>query len=160
MKTFSSPKMFAAHLVKLAAISEEVLAHATKKSAEEIRDTAQGMIGQYQDAIGPYAKWEELADSTEAEKARLGFSLDAPLLRTGEMKKSIQETTEGKKAVVGSKDKNMVYHELGTLHIPPRPVLGPAVMHSKERVGKFIGKTTVAWLCGVGWRQPRKISAS
>lgn len=157
MKEFGSPKAFAAHLVRLAAESHEVMSHAVKHSADEIKDTAQGMIGQYQDAIGPYPKWEDLADSTEEEKARLGYPLEAPLLRTGGMQKSIGATTEGTEAAVGTNDPIMVYHEFGTEKMPPRPVLGPAAMHSKERVTKFIGKTTIAWLAGRGWLRPRNL---
>ncbi|EJN07786.1 hypothetical protein [Herbaspirillum sp. YR522] len=153
---FDSPGAFARHLLKLGALQPEVDKHIVEKSAEEVRRTAAGMIGQYQGAIGPYPKWEELADSTEQEKKRLGYSLEAPLLRTGDLKKSIKKTTEGNSAVVGSADKKMVYHELGTLHIPPRPVLGPAAMHSKNRVHGIVGLTAMAWLSGQGWKRPIK----
>lgn len=154
---FSSPKQFAAHLIRLAAESHAVMHHAVTISADEIKDTAQGIIGQYQDAIGPYPKWEDLADSTEAEKARLGYSVDAPLLRTGEMQKSIEQRTIGTEAEIGSNDRKMIWHELGTDRMPPRPVLGPAAMHSKDRVAHFVGKTTLAWLSGKGWVRPRRI---
>jgi hypothetical protein len=154
---FSSPKQFAAHLVRLAAESHEVMHHAVNLSAEEIKLTARGMIGQYQEAVGPYPKWEDLADSTEAEKARLGYSVDAPLLRTADMQKSIEQKTVGAEAAIGSNDQKMIWHELGTEHIPPRPVLGPAAMHSKDRVTHLIGKTVFAWLSGKGWVRPRRI---
>ena len=157
MQEFNSFGAFATHLVKLSASSHEVVSHVTDRSAEEIQKTAQGMIGQYQQAIGPYSKWQDLADSTEAEKARLGYSVDAPLLRTGEMKNSIERTVHGYEAAVGSNDKNMIYHELGTSKIPPRPVLGPAALHSKPRIEKIIGLSVFAWLAGRGWRSPRRL---
>lgn len=157
MKEFNSPGAFARHLLKLAAMMPEVDRHIVQASAEEIRDTAAGMIGQYQKAVGPYPAWQELADSTEEEKARSGYSLEAPLLRTGEMQKSIEYTAERNEAAVGSNDQNMIYHELGTEKIPPRPVLGPAGIHSRERVMKIAGKTTLAWLSGNGFRRPRTL---
>lgn len=154
---FRSPKAFAAHLVKLAAVGPAVVHHATELAAHEIEGTARGMIGHYQDAIGPYPKWEELADSTEAEKARLGYEPDAPLLRSGEMQESIQHQAVGGEAAIGSNDPKMVWHELGTESVPPRPVLGPSAMHSRERVEGMIAKTAFAWLCGAGWVRPRHI---
>jgi hypothetical protein len=154
---FTSPKQFAAHLVKLAAIGPAVTHHAAELAAREIQATARGMIGQYQDAIGPFPKWEELADSTEAEKARLGYPADAPLLRNGAMQESIGHHTVGNEAAVGSNDPKMIWHELGTEHIPPRPVLGPSALHSRERVAGLVGKTALAWLAGRGWARPRRI---
>ncbi|MBW9334594.1 hypothetical protein FEE59_13850 [Herbaspirillum sp. RU 5E] len=156
MIEFKSPGAFALHLTKLAAAQPAVDEHVTKSMAEEVRATAAGMIGIYQDAVGPYPKWEELADSTEKEKQRLGYPLEAPLYRTGEMKKSIQASSDRNKAAVGSSDQKMVYHELGTLHIPPRPVFGPAAIHSAPRVRKIAARTVYAWLCGIGWRRPKK----
>jgi phage gpG-like protein len=158
MKEFNSPGAFARHLVRLAAIAPEVDHHITEKSAEEIQKTAAGMIGQYQEGVGPFPKWEELADSTEQEKARLGYSLDAPLLRDGTLKASIKQTTVGSEAVIGSSNPLMVYHELGTEHIPPRPALGPAAIHSEPRIRRIAGGTVVAWLSGVGWRRARKVT--
>lgn len=157
MKTFDSPGAFAKHLLKLAAIQHEVDKLILEKAAEEVRKTAAGMIGQYQEAIGPFVKWEDLADSTEKEKARLGYSLDAPLLRNGNLKRSIQKTVAVPEAVVGSDDQVMVYQELGTEHIPPRSTIGAASIHSAPRICSMASVTMAAWLSGVAWRRPGKI---
>jgi len=157
VKEFDSPGSFAKHLLKLAAVHQEVDKHILEKAAEDVRVTAAGMIGQYQEAAGPFVKWEELADSTEKEKTRLGYSLDAPLLRNGKLKKSIEKTLEPTEAAVGSNNPVMVYQELGTEHIPPRSTLGSASVHSAPRVCEIAAVTAVAWLSGVGWRRPGKI---
>jgi hypothetical protein len=157
MKEFKSPGAFAKHLVALASVSHEVVHHMVDKSAEEIQKTAAGMLGDYQDAIGPYPKWEELADSTKAERARLGYSDNDPGYRSGEMKRSIGRAVNGSEATIGSNDQHLVWFELGTSKQPPRPVLGPAALHSKERFNEFIGKTTRAWICGMGWRRPGRL---
>ena len=153
MREFKSFGAFAAHLVKLASTGQEVTHHMVKAGAEEIKKTAQGEIGFYQTDIAPYPDWAPLADSTEAEKVRLGYEPDAPLLRTGEMKESIEATVEKNEAVVGSNDEKLKYHEFGTEKMPPRPVLGPAAHFSSPRILAQFGKTTFAWLAGMGWRR-------
>lgn len=153
MKQFNSFGAFATHLAKLAATGPEVTHHMVKAGAEEIAKTAQGEIGFYQTDIEPYPDWALLADSTEAEKARLGYEPDAPLLRTGEMKKSIRADAERNEAVVGSNDEILKYHEFGTDRMPPRPVLGPAAHYSSPRILAQFGKTTFAWLAGMGWKR-------
>src|ERR1019366_7248311 len=81
---FESLGALAAHLamreVKLAVELHEglrVVAASVEKSARE-------KIGSYQAESGPFPAWEPLAESTEDEKARLGYPADAPLLRTGD----------------------------------------------------------------------------
>jgi HK97 gp10 family phage protein len=119
------------------------LSKALEKVAKKVRDTARDEIGFYQPEVGPFPEWAELADSTEAEKARLGYEPNAPLLRTGEMRESIGYQVEGLEAAIGSTDPKMVFHEFGTVKMPPRPVLGPAVVHNKERIERAVGTAFV-----------------
>jgi hypothetical protein len=95
MKEFKSFGAFALHLERLAATSGEVKHHILDKAGEEVQKTAQGMIGDYQQAIGPYVAWEELADRTKAERSRLGFSENDPGFRTGAMQRSVKHTVSG-----------------------------------------------------------------
>ncbi|AJG19074.1 phage protein, HK97 gp10 family [Cupriavidus basilensis] len=155
MKEFKSFGAFATHLARLAATSEVVTHHIVDKAAEEIQKTAQGIIGDYQDAVGPYPAWEELAESTQAERSRLGYSENDPGYRDGKMQRSIERTVEGNEAVVGSNDPHLVWFDQGTPHQPPRPVMGPAALHSEGRVKAIIGATAFAWLAGRGWMRPR-----
>ncbi|GAA7757459.1 hypothetical protein RN01_22570 [Cupriavidus sp. SHE] len=157
MKQFNSFGAFAAHLERLAAAGPAVTHHIADKAAEEIQKTAQGMIGDYQEAVGPYPKWEELADSTKEERARLGFSENDPGYRSGAMQASIERTVHGSEAAIGSNDQHLVWFDLGTPNQPPRPVLGPAAIHSEGRVKKIIGATVFAWLTGRGWRRPQRL---
>ncbi|RKR46317.1 hypothetical protein [Paraburkholderia sp. BL17N1] len=155
MKEFKSFGAFAAHLERLALESAEVKHHAVDRAAEEIQKTAQGLIGEYQHGVGPYPAWEELADSTQAERSRLGYSENDPGYRDGKMQRSIRRTASSSEAEVGSNDQNLVWFDLGTTKQPPRPVLGPAAIHSRERVKRIIGMTVFAWLAARGWRRPR-----
>jgi hypothetical protein len=155
MKEFKSFGAFAAHLERLAVAGPEVTHHIVEKSAEEIQKTAQGIIGEYQPEIESYPAWEELAERTQQERARLGYSENDPGYRSGAMQRSVQREVEGNEAAIGSDDPHLVWFDLGTSRQPPRAVFGPAAIHSRDRVGLIIGKTMFAWLAGMGWRRPR-----
>jgi HK97 gp10 family phage protein len=152
MKEFSNLGEFGNHLEKLAVVGHEVIHHAVDQAGHLVEEAAQAEIGHYQPAAGPFPAWAPLADSTEAEKARLGYPTGAPLLRTGEMRDSIGHQTEGDRTVVGSNDQRMVYHEFGTNRIPPRPVLGPALFRNKTHIANGIGRIALAWLAGLRWK--------
>ena len=113
--------------------------HAMGKAAKVVQEDAKARIGEYQKATGPFPEWQPLAESTEAEKARHGYALDAPLLRTGDMRDSIETEHNALEAIIGSKDPVARYQEFGTDRIPPRPFLGPAVFDSREKIHKLIG---------------------
>jgi len=155
VKEFKSFGAFADHLMRLAAESEEVKKHILDSSAEEIQKTAKGLIGEYQSAVGSYPAWEELAESTQAERSRLGYSENDPGYRSGAMQRSVGRHVEGDEAAVGSNDQDLVWFDGGTSKQPPRPVFGPAAIHSRSRVQKIMGMTMFAWLSGRGWRRPR-----
>lgn len=132
--------------VKFAAMEIAVhkrLSEGLDKVAEHIVQTAKDEIGFYQPAVGPFQDWAELAESTEADKARKGFPSEAPLLRTGEFRDTWEHETQGFEAVIGSKDKRALWFEFGTVNMPPRPVLGPAVVHNEHKIRKILGHAAV-----------------
>lgn len=93
---------------------------------KEIEETAKEEIGVYQPAFGPFEAWAPLAESTKADRVRLGYSEDEPLLRSSELRDSIQSEVVGLAAIVGTKSEIGIWQEVGTNHIPPRPFIGPA----------------------------------
>lgn len=115
---------------------------ALKKAAQVVENEAKAEFGIYQGAIGPYDKWEELADTTKADRVAHGYSENDPLLRSGDLRDSISHEVNGASAVIGSTDDVMVYQELGTETIPPRPVLGPALLRKEKQVLNLIGAHT------------------
>ncbi|MFC4526418.1 hypothetical protein ISN76_12900 [Dyella halodurans] len=145
---FGSFGEFAGHLLELQVTEALALHKALDVVGRVVENTAQAEIGFYQEAVGSFEAWAPLADSTEQEKARLGFEPDAPLLRTGEMRDSIGHEVGALEVVIGSTADEMVYQELGTETIPPRAVLGPAAIHNHERIERILGGAAIAGLIG------------
>lgn len=148
MKQFDSLGAFAAHLVTAATAEVLALHKGLKAACVEVEKTAKGEIGTYQTAIGPFPAWAPLADSTEDQKARMGYPADSPLLASGDMQASYTNEVQGLEGVIGTNDEKALYDETGTTNMPPRPVLGPAVLHNRERIERLIGEAAVVGILG------------
>lgn len=130
---------FAAFLAKIPHVLHVEQTLAMEKAAKLVEDEAKQEIGTYQKAAGPFEAWEPLAEATLAEKERAGYAPpDSPLLRTGEMRDSIQHHSTAEEAEVGSDDDRAIWQELGTNRIPPRSFLGGAAVRKADDVAKII----------------------
>lgn len=139
MKEFGSLAQFAAHLVALEAGVALAAHHGLKKVAVEIERTAKSEFGEYQPAVGGFGAWSPLAEATKADRVRKGYTPDDPLLRSGKLRGSVSHEVSWLEAVIGSDSDVMVYQELGTSKIPPRPVLGPAAERNKDTIERILG---------------------
>jgi HK97 gp10 family phage protein len=119
-----------------------------EKAAQLLEKEAKAEFGAYQSAIGPFAAWAELAESTKEDRASKGYSENDPLLRDGTLRDSIQHETEGLEAIVGSTDPIMEWQEFGTSKMPPRPVLGTAFYRNADKILKIIGHYSVSGIVG------------
>jgi hypothetical protein len=148
MKTLSSFQELAllltAATVGTLAESETMLLRAGKV----IQKDAKRRIGQYQPETGPFPEWADLASSTEDEKNRLGYPLEAPLLREGTLRDSIEVEAYPHVVVIGTKMDVGAYQEFGTEKIPPRPYLGPAAYSKAPKVASAIGAFVASGLAG------------
>lgn len=142
-REFSSIGDFLVHLAAAEVAVQAVSHRALDKAAEVIERDAKEQIGEYQPQVGPFQAWPQLADSTKEDRVRQGFTENEPLLRTGGLRDSISREVHQHQAVVGSTSDVMVYQELGTSHIPPRPVLGPAAFKSKQKIIDIVGRAVV-----------------
>lgn len=141
MTTYS----IAGFIEHLAVMAEEVLLaehRALKAAAILVEAEAKSEFGVYQGQIGPFDKWDELADATKIDRVTQGYSENDPLLRSGELRDSIGHALDGLNAVVGSTSDVMVYQELGDEKLPPRPVLGPALLRKEREVVTLLGHYT------------------
>jgi phage gpG-like protein len=150
MKDFTSLGQFARHLATMEVAVALELRRGLAEVASAVETTARESIGTYQQAIGPFAAWSPLAESTVADRTAKGYTPDEPLFRDGTMRNSIGKDVSGLEAVIGSTSDIAVYQELGTDKIPPRPFLGPAVLHNEELIKRILGRAFVVGLLGKG----------
>ena len=148
MKEFHSIAHFVQHLSSV--IPETLIAqhHGLEKAAVVIETEAKAEIGVYQDEIGDIVAWAELADSTKVDRLSKGFTENDPLLRTGELRDSIEHQSALTEAVVGSNSEIAVFQELGTEKMPPRSFLAGAAMRKEEEVVAILGESVVTALIG------------
>ena len=127
MKEFSLTG-FAAFSAGMVHEIDKAKREALEKGAVIIETEARRVIGTHD-----YG-WPPLAPSTLARKAA-----DTPLLETGEMRDSIEHSVNGDEALIGSDNEKALWHELGTVKIPPRPFLMGAAQHKEQEVVRLIG---------------------
>lgn len=126
---------FAAFATELVVEIDHAKAAALEKAAKIIEKEAKRVIGTYD------YEWPQLAERTQEERARLGFSENEPLLRTGELRDSISTNIvkRGEEATIGSSLKRAIYQELGTATIPPRSFLVQAAVHKEKEIYEKTG---------------------
>src|ERR1700730_3668817 len=95
-----------------------------EKACQTLVDEAKRVIGTY-DEIPP---WPPLAESTKAERERLGFAI------------TYNMDVDGREAYVGSDNPKAVWHEWGTGRIPPRPFLGAALAAKEKELQKMASR--------------------
>lgn len=144
MNEFSDLGAFAAHLAKRAVKTVAVLQAASEAIGVLVEKTAKAEIGHYQEAVGPFPAWAELADSTKESRLAAGYTENDPLLASGELQESFSHQSTALEVIVGTPEEKMIYLEFGTSKMPPRPVLGPAVFTNKEKIEAIAGTAAMS----------------
>lgn len=153
MKTFS-PGTFAAHLLKASVTVAEGAKVGLTVCAKLIQKTAQAEIGEYQSAAGPFPAWAPLSEATLADKENQGYATPNPLLRTGELRDSIQYEVGTFEAIIGSTSPIAAFQEFGTnstgwgAGIPPRSFIGSAAYRNKNKIITIFGSVLVIGIAG------------
>lgn len=123
----------AAFFTAISLTMEKASKAAVTKSARIVRDEAKRVLGTHD-----YG-WAPLASETIERKA----TGDSPLLETGGLRRSIKYSVSGATghwvAYVGSNDPKALWHELGTVRIPPRSFLAGAARQKEHLVRKICG---------------------
>jgi hypothetical protein len=106
---------------------------------EMLVETAQARVGSSPETapgpIGPFPGWAPLAPSTVARK---GF--ENILFETGTFQQDISYRVEPWKVTFGTHQDYIVYTELGTSRMPPRPVFGPTLLDRIPEILPMIGE--------------------
>lgn len=125
-------------------MAPELLVEPTKLYVEAAEDLAAHAIGTYE--FG----WPQLAPSTMDDRMANGYAPNEPLLRTGELRSSIQNmavsTGVGAAGLVYSGDKIALYQELGTNRIPPRSFLYESLVRTIPALGRLFGPVAIRLL--------------
>ena len=132
---------------------------AAKVLRHRILAEAKESLGKYQGSVGPYPGWANLSQATIERRERLGINpANEPLLETEAGLKCIQASEEvdtgasidftigyvAGQATHSQSGKDaahyMMVHEIGSPahRIPPRPVIGPAVMRVAEDMSEIL----------------------
>jgi hypothetical protein len=116
--------------------------------AKEVEKESKAEIGNYQPATGPFDAWPDLAESTQVDRVRKGYSANEPELRTGELRDSIKSEASGLSSIAGSTSPIMLYQENGTPTMPPRAIIGMAYIRKldflEEEIGRCVMRSFVA----------------
>jgi hypothetical protein len=134
-------------LAELPAIQRDLEASGPKiveEACKIVQKKAKAAIGR------EHEMWAPLAESTIADKQHHGFPTPKPLLRTGELRDSIEYTVHGLQGAVGSDSPIAVFQELGTSRIPPRSFLVSSAISSEDKIKRMATATTVAAFSGYG----------
>ena len=113
---------------------DHVLESAIEQACVVLERSAKSAIGTYR--FG----WQELAESTQKERVRLGYTADEPLLRTGDLRDSYQHNSDSHEGYVGSDDPRAAWMEWGTRKMPARPVLWGALVECESEITGIVGK--------------------
>jgi len=144
---------FAAELERLGALdatNREII----EAGCKMIRFEARRVIGSY-DAK---PTWPQLAESTQRNREKKGFPANEPLLRTGDLRDSIEyQVISDHEGNVGSNLDIAVYQELGTSKMPPRPFLSTSAKKMGPEIAKMAGRATAARIAGQGFGEIQEL---
>ena len=137
---------FVAHLKNIEHDYHKVGPRIIEQACQMVAAAARRAIGR------EHEMWPALAPATIADRVKKGFAANEPLLRTGQLRDSIQWTTSanGLEGAVGSNSPIAVYQELGTSRIPPRSFLVSSAISMEEKIHRMAGRAVVAVLAGRG----------
>lgn len=119
-------------------IEHEVL----KLQCEAVEAEAKSYFGHYNHP----GAWAQLAETTQKRRVHLGFNANEPLLRTGDLRDSIQHAVDDGVGYVFSNSPIARYQELGAPNLPPRPFLSTAAMSITGRLEEIAARSVTSLL--------------
>ena len=127
-KTFVNLASFARFVLTLPAQEKMADVFARLEAAHHIKHELQARIGDASKLPPP------LAEATQAQRVRDGFSADETLKRTGAFHDSIQVVEESPRVtLIATDDEKAIYHELGTPRVPKRAPFARTMTDENEK---------------------------
>jgi hypothetical protein len=115
-----------------------------EKACKIVQKKAKAAIGK------EHEEWAPLAESTVADKQHHGFAVPKPLLRSGELRDSIEYAVDGNEGCVGTDNKAAPFLEFGTSKMPPRSFLVSSAISSEDKIHRMAAAATIGALSGHG----------
>jgi hypothetical protein len=132
------------HLWRVSHSVDNAIAVESESLGLQVRNEVRGRFGTYQDG------WPALAESTQHERQRQGFSPNDPLLRSGELQGAVEHQVtrtglfvgiQAGKALSDGADAATVMaaqeFPSASSHIPARPVFAGVAYHLERNVHAF-----------------------
>jgi phage gpG-like protein len=145
---FTSFLEAAVHCGEMALAVHEAEKLSLEKATKLLQKKAKEKFGEYQPEAGPFVAWAELAESTKQDRERQGYPDDEPLLRSGDLRDSVQREVHNSEGFVGSNSDVAVYQELGTKNMPPRSTFGSTAAENMKVIVAIVGEGAVMALVG------------
>lgn len=107
--------------------------------SESLKLVADEYYNKVTSIIGDNAKLRPLEQSTQDERVKHGFTPNDPLLRTGDLRNSIEKVHGVMSSGVGTSNPKMLYHEYGFINfktgasVPPRPAFQIALNETQTK---------------------------
>lgn len=122
----------------------------------QVKSELETQIGEYQPGIGPFPAMAPLSQTTIEIKSRLGLGKngpDSPLWATGAFHDDIgyQINRNDLSVEIGTHKDYILYQELGTGKIPPRPIFGPVTMQVMQKLAPQISAAAAMGITGGVW---------
>lgn len=126
---FSSFALLGEHLADMHGHIDEAIEDTLNYAAIRVLQIIRKKFGKYQPPIGPFPGWDPLTPETLARRRRRGINPNnEPLLESKDLKESYTIEDGHPGVVIGSDSPYAGVQETGNEHIPPRPVVGPAIL--------------------------------
>lgn len=149
MKSFSSLSSFADHLA-YGTLSTLAYIKLLDEIGERVQTTAQGKMGTYQVAVGPFPAWAPLSKFTQGNRTSLGLPANEPLYRYGTLQASIEYEVDKSdlSVTIGSHEMIALYQEVGTSSIPSRSFLGASLYEIQDWLKDRVATTGMRHILG------------
>ena len=142
-REFTSFAVFGIYLERMRRNTHEAINEGLVEAAEVVLEDVESQFGHYQPQVGPFPEWAPLSQATLDRRERRGINPeDEPLLESTALSESYSVVRNGDEIALGSDSDYADIQEnggtVGNRSIPPRPVVGPAIIRTANYVTEDI----------------------